>query len=128
MKNIFFSLVVIVSITSGYSQNNLTVKITSKNTGEPVLATIYIHQLEKGTDSDFDGNYELKNIPNGNFEVIVSAMGYNSLTQKINFFNSETQQFHFRLSESAVEMEEVIVSTPFHKLQRENVMKVEQLS
>lgn len=128
MKNIFFSLVVIVSITSGYSQNNLTGKITSKNTGEPVLATIYIHQLEKGTDSDFDGNYELKNIPNGNFEVIVSAMGYNSLTQKINFFNSETQQFHFRLSESAVEMEEVIVSTPFHKLQRENVMKVEQLS
>ncbi|MGB5271889.1 MAG: TonB-dependent receptor, partial [Eudoraea sp.] len=30
------------------------------------------------------------------------------------------------LSPSAIEMEEVIVSTPFHKLQRENVMKVEQ--
>ncbi len=30
------------------------------------------------------------------------------------------------LSPSAIEMEEVILSTPFHKLQRENVMKVEQ--
>ena len=32
------------------------------------------------------------------------------------------------LTPSAIEIQEVIVSTPFHKLQRENVMKVERAS
>src|SRR5690606_2803914 len=35
---------------------------------------------------------------------------------------------NLELEESAVEMEEVIISTPFHKLQSDNVMKVERIS
>lgn len=128
MRNILLFLTGLFLVTVSYSQNILSGKITSKTTGDPVLATIYIYQLEKGTDTDFDGNYKLENIPNGSFEIIFSAMGYNTTTKKINFSNSETTQIDVELVESAVEMEEVIISTPFHRLQRENVMKVEQLS
>ncbi len=113
---------------AGYSQNTLSGKITSKKDNEPVLGTVYITQLEKGVDTDFDGNYELKNIPNGNFDIIFSALGYNSASKKVRFSNSQKQQLDIQLSESAIEMEAVIVSTPFHRLQRENVIKVEQLS
>lgn len=128
MRNIFLFLIALFSIAVGYTQNSLNGKITSKKTNEPILATVYIVQLQKGVDSDFDGNYQLENIPNGNFEVIFSAMGFSTYTQKINFLNSEELSLNVELIESAVEMEEVIVSTPFHRLQRENVMKVEQLS
>lgn len=128
MRNNILFLVALFFAAAGYSQNTLSGKITSQKTGEPLLATVYILQLEKGIDSDFDGNYTLQNIPNGNFEIIFSAMGYTTFTKKINFLNSENQQLDVQLVESAVEMEEVIVSTPFHRLQRENVMKVEQIS
>lgn len=128
MRNIFLFLTALFSVAVGNSQNSLSGNITSKKTNEPILATVYIVQLQKGVESDFDGNYKLDDIPNGNFEVVFSALGFSSFTQKIIFSNSNEQFLNVELDESAVEMEEVIVSTPFHRLQRENVMKVEQLS
>src|SRR5690554_4797182 len=125
--NLLFLAAFIISAV-GYSQNTLTGKITSKKDNEPVLGTVYITQLEKGVDTDFDGNYELKNIPNGSFDIIFSALGYNSASKKVNFSNAQVHEQNIQLSESAIEMEAVIVSTPFHRLQRENVIKVEQLS
>src|SRR5690554_448199 len=125
--NLLFLAAFIISAV-GYSQNTLTGKITSKKDNEPVLGTVYITQLEKGVDTDFDGNYELKNIPNGSFDIIFSALGYNSASKKVKFSNAQVHEQNIQLSESAIEMEAVIVSTPFHRLQRENVIKVEQLS
>src|SRR5690606_3125495 len=103
-------------------------KITSKENNQPVPATVYIPQLEKGTEADFDGNYKLNNIPDGNYNVVFSSLGYATISKKINFSNSQSVTENLQLEESAVEMEEVIVSTLFHKLQSENVMKVERVS
>src|SRR5690606_14397433 len=103
-------------------------KITSKENNQPVPATVYIPQLEKGTEADFDGNYKLNNIPDGNYNVVFSSLGYATISKKINFSNSQSVTENLQLEESAVEMEEVIVSTPFHKLQSDNVMKVERVS
>ena len=128
MKNILCLLLVLLLYTSASSQNSLTGSITSKNNNEPISATIYIPQLEKGTIADFGGNYSLINIPDGNYNVVFSALGYATISKKINFSNNQTTTENFKLEESAVEMEEVIVSTPFHKLQSENVMKVERVS
>lgn len=128
MRILFMFLAILLLNITGNAQNILTGKVTSKKDGQPVLATIYIPHLEKGTDADFDGNYELVNIPNGTYEIVCSALGYSTFSKKINFTENESIAFNFELMESAVEMDEVIVSTPFHKLQRENVMKVERLS
>lgn len=128
MKNIFYMLTILLFGIVGNAQNTLTGTVTAENTGEPILATIYIPKLEKGTTSDFDGNYELQNISNGRYDVVFSALGYGTVSRKINFENNQTISENVQLAESAVEMEEVIISTPFHKLQRENVMKVERIS
>ncbi len=128
MKNILCLLIVFLLYTAASAQNSLIGKITSKEKNEPVSATIYIPQLEKGTVADFDGNYILNNIPDGNYNVIFSSLGYATISEKINFSNNQTVTEDIQLEESAVEMEEVIISTPFHKLQSDNVMKVERVS
>ncbi|AFL82237.1 outer membrane receptor protein [Aequorivita sublithincola DSM 14238] len=128
MKNILCLLAVFLLYTAASAQNSLTGSITSKIKKEPVSATVYIQQLEKGTAADFDGNYMLKNIPDGNYNVVFSSLGYATISKKINFSNSQNVTENLQLEESAVEMEEVIVSTPFHKLQSDNVMKVERIS
>lgn len=111
---------------SAWSQNSLSGSITD-TTGNPMDATIYIPQLEKGTVSDFDGSYTLTNIPNGLYSIVVSSLGYETQSLKMSFEGNSSLQYDFQLAESVVEMEEVIVSTPFHKLQSDNVMKVERL-
>ncbi len=127
MKNILCLLTVLFIYIAASSQNSLNGKITS-NTNEAVSATIYIPQLEKGTVADFEGNYSLNNIPEGKYSVVFSALGYATISNKINFSKKLSITQNIQLEESAVEMEEVIVSTPFHKLQSENVMKVERVS
>lgn len=128
MKNILFFVAALMLYTAANSQNSLTGTIISKNLNEPLLATVYIPQLEKGTTSDFDGNYIVNNIPDGNYNVVYSALGYATVSRKILFTKGKTITKAIQLDESAVEMEEVIISTPFHKLQSENVMKVERVS
>ncbi|RXJ45937.1 TonB-dependent receptor [Gelidibacter gilvus] len=124
MKHIF-TVLLLLAIPSIYAQNNLKGSVVDKNTTEPLIfANIYIPQLEKGATTDFDGNFTLSNIPNGTFPIVVSIMGYETFSQNITF--PSTEQLHLTLIPSAIEMEEIIISTPFHKLQSENVMKVER--
>lgn len=110
------------------AQNTLKGTITSTNHHQPVPATVYIPQLEKGTVADFDGDYVLENIPDGSYNVVYSSMGYATVSKKIKFNTRQTITQNISLNESAVEMEEVIVATPFHKLQRDNVMKVARIA
>ncbi|MBA6153606.1 TonB-dependent receptor [Gelidibacter maritimus] len=119
------NVLLLLAIPSIYAQNTLKGSVVDKNTAEPIIfANIYIPQLEKGATTDFDGNFTLSNIPNGTFPIVVSFMGYETLSQNITF--PSTEVFNFTMIPSAIEMEEIIISTPFHKLQSENVMKVER--
>ncbi|HUH26709.1 TonB-dependent receptor [Gelidibacter sp.] len=120
-----FVVLLLLAIPSIYAQNTLKGSVIDKNTTEPLIfANIYIPQLEKGATSDFDGNFTLSNLPNGTFPIVVSIIGYETFSQNITF--PSTDHLHLALIPSAIEMEEIIISTPFHKLQSENVMKVER--
>lgn len=124
MKYIF-SVLLLLAIPSIYAQNTLKGSVTDTNTNEPLIfANIYLPQLEKGATTDDKGNFALKNIPKGTYSVIVSIIGYETLSQNISFPYSNS--LDFKLIPSAIEMEEIIISTPFHKLQSDNVMKVER--
>ena len=135
MKKAIFTLLVLVCITNSSGQNILYGIIVSRADQLPLEATIYFPSLEKGTLSDLDGNYTISNIPAGTFTLIVTLMGYASVSKAIEFpeRTSEDQEpsltlYNIQLDEIAIEMDEVIISTPFHKLQKENVMKVERIS
>ncbi|WP_027127004.1 TonB-dependent receptor [Gelidibacter mesophilus] len=124
MKYIF-NVFLLLAIPSIYAQNNLTGTVMDKKTEEPLIFTnIYLPQLEKGATTNDEGNFTLTNIPNGAYAVVVSIMGYETLSQTITFPTSG--DLILALIPSAIEMEEIIISTPFHKLQSENVMKVER--
>ena len=125
MKNILILLgLSFIGLTSS-AQNTLQGSLTSTQ-DLPISGTVYIPQLEKGAFADPD--YAINNIPAGSYTVIFSSMGYVTSSKKISFSDNNTFTENVQLAESAVEMEEVIVSTPFHKLQSENVMKVERVS
>ena len=129
MKIIHCLVGLLVLFTAQLSaQNILTGSITSAQHQEPIMASIYIPQLEKGTTSNFDGDYTLSSIPNGTYNVVFSSLGYSTFSKRITFTANQSITENVQMSETTVEMEEVIISTPFHKLQSENVMRVERIS
>ncbi|MFC7357303.1 TonB-dependent receptor domain-containing protein [Jejudonia soesokkakensis] len=128
MKTYILVFLFVCAITGTTAQNIISGTITSATDSQPIVANIYFPQLEKGTISSVDGNFRITNIPDGTFTIVYSALGFASFSERINFSENASVEKNIILSESAVEMEEVIVSTPFHKLQRDNVMKVERIS
>ncbi len=106
-----------------YAQNSLYGNITNSKNERLFGVEIYAPKLHKGTTSNLDGIYTLKNLPNGTIEIVFSFIGYTSQVKTVTLDNNQ-QQLDIKLAESVFEMDEVIVSTPFNKLQSDNVMKV----
>ncbi|MEZ4802677.1 MAG: TonB-dependent receptor [Gelidibacter sp.] len=124
---LILNVLLLLAIPSIYAQNTLNGTISDKSTNEPIVfANVYLPQLEKGTTTDEKGNFTINNLPNGTYKIVVSIIGYETLSQNITLPLSES--LTMAINPSTIEMEEVIVSTPFHKLQSENVMKVERES
>lgn len=108
-----------------FAQNTVEGTLIENHTNQPIaFANIYFPQLEKGTTTDESGYFILNNLPSGNYKIVCSFMGYESFSKTISI--PLNRKLEITLNPSAIEMGEIIISTPFHKLQSENVMKVEQ--
>jgi len=109
------------------AQNTVTGKVTdSKNNP---LAGVFVDasELHKSTKTNENGVYTLTELPNGEVTLVFSSIGFGAQSKKID----KTQNTHtldVTLDELAFQMDEVIVSTPFSKLQSQNVMKVDRES
>ncbi len=114
-------------MTIGYSQNMLTGKIIDENGLVIFGADIYSEDLQRGTSTDENGIFTIQNIPNGQHIFIFTFLGYETQQKKITLFNKD-KILNIKLFETVFHMDEVIVSTPFNKLQSQNVMKVEHKS
>lgn len=125
-KNNIFFILFFVYTAFLVAQNQISGTITDEN-HNPIFANVYIPKLEIGTVADIEGNFSLYNIPNGQFEIIISYLGYSSHSERIRFPRETNTDLHIALKPSAIEMEAVIISVPFHHLQGDNVMKVEQI-
>jgi iron complex outermembrane recepter protein len=78
--------------------------------GEPIVgAAVRVLELERATHTDSKGDFEFSNLPNGTYKVFVRVVGYASQTNTVEV-TDKSAETSFALHESAIEMEEVVVS------------------
>lgn len=124
---LFLSMLLLLAIGNIFSQNIIKGTISDTETNKPLtFVNIYFSDIEKGAISDENGQFTIENIPSGTHNIVFSMVGYKTQSITITVPYNETLQVS--LMPTAIEMESIIVSTPFHKLQSDNVMKVEQKS
>lgn len=109
------------------AQNNLSGTVTDIHNKPLFGVEIYTTEFHKGTVTDENGKYTLNNLPNRKVKISFSFIGFETQIKTIDF-NSENKTLNIFLLESVFTIDEVIISTPFNKLQSENVMKVERLT
>jgi iron complex outermembrane receptor protein len=94
----------------GLAQNTLEIKIFTEIEKEPLLgATVYISSLNKGATTDFDGAAMLEDIPDGEYELQISYLGFETLQTQIKVPSGSELQFY--LKESANALEEVVLQS-----------------
>lgn len=126
MKSFFIALLLGFSIVA--SAQNKVIGTISDNQNKPISnINISIPEIHKETSSDENGKYELNNLPSGTFSVVFSSVGFETQSKKI-VINQKEITLDIVLQETVHQMDEVIISTAFNKLQSQNVMKVEHQS
>ena len=104
-------LLLLLTTSSLWAQNTaeLSGKITDKATQKPLIgADIYLKELKKGANADTQGNFHLKGIPEGNYTILCSYLGYQTFSKKIYLKGQE--RLDISLKEQAEEISGVTVS------------------
>ena len=126
MKKIIITLILGIS-TMLQAQNTVSGTVTNLQNQPIKGVSIYAAELHKGTTTDEKGNYTLTNLPNGRLKISFTFIGFGTQNKTIEQLAKENT-LDVLMEETAFEMDEVIVSTAFNKLQSQNVMKVEHES
>jgi iron complex outermembrane receptor protein len=110
-----------------HAQNSISGKVTDSKNNPLIGVTVYAAELHKSANTNENGVYTLTELPNGDVTLVFTYVGFATQNKKILKIQN-TQTLDVVLDEIAFQMDEVIVSTPFSKLQSQNVMKVDRES
>lgn len=90
---------------------NVIGHVVEKSTGEHLpYMTVSLKGTTIGTMTDATGHYFLKNLPEGEFTLQVSAVGYKSQERKVTLKRGKTLEENFELEEDMVALDGVVVT------------------
>ncbi|HEY4151082.1 MAG TPA: carboxypeptidase-like regulatory domain-containing protein, partial [Chitinophagaceae bacterium] len=62
---------------SAQVKNNIRGKVVQGESGAPISnASVFITNTSKGTVSDSSGNFELADVPEGTYDLVISSIGF----------------------------------------------------
>ena len=90
---------------------NISGTVTDKTTGEKLLfANVQIEGTSLGTSTDTEGEYILQKIPAGDYNLLITYIGYQEQTVPITVVAGETLEINAELEYAALVGEEIIVT------------------
>lgn len=107
MKTIKITLCFLIIACSMQAQN-ISGRTTSNGLPLPYV-NIYLKNTSKGSSSNDDGIYSIKNIPAGTYTIVASFTGFKNVEKQIVLDNGKTATVNFELQESE-SLNEVIVT------------------
>ena len=124
-SSVFTFFLSVFCLSFGWSQSGVIKgKITNSINNEPVMfANVLVLDTDFGTTTDLDGNYEIRGLEPGLYNVRASYIGFNEATEfEVQVTNSKPAIVDFQLSEQAEQLEEVVVkASPFRKTEESPV-------
>ncbi len=110
MKNIFLILFLFPLVFITAQTGILTGKVINEK-GQPVFgASVLIVGTVRGASADENGNFEIKNLPEGTYSIQVSAISYERKTLNNILINESTKAITIILTEALIQTEQIIVS------------------
>jgi iron complex outermembrane receptor protein len=115
-------------VTQVAAQNAVTGVVTDSKSGETMPGVhVYIPELHKGDVTDSAGTFRIIKIPNSEFAVQFSFLGYETILKKIRATDSASLQMSVQMATTAVESHRVVVSAGFISAQDDNAVKIETI-
>lgn len=85
------------------SDANIVGHVVDRKTGEHLsFITIFLKGTTIGTSTDGTGHYYLKNLPEGEFTVVMKTMGYKTIETPVMLKKGRTLEINFEVEEEAL--------------------------
>jgi hypothetical protein len=118
MKKFFTTAVLTVAFFLSLSfhqaqAQNSTIRgfVYEKKTGEPVIFTnVYLYQTSLGAATDVNGYFAITKIPAGQYTLMVTYLGYDTLRMEINLKSDDLISQNLYLTKSSVMLDVVSIS------------------
>ena len=115
MNKIFSALLLaIISLTSITTLSAQTASINGRILEGKISSgvqgvNVYLKDQQKGTYSNSKGYFQLSNIQAGNYTLVASAVGYESVEEKISLEAGENLRLDLQIKETVLEMPGIVV-------------------
>lgn len=108
------------------AQNSFTANIKDKNTRENLVSvSAYIKKLKLGAASDTNGILKINNIPDGEYEIVFSSIGYQNKEMEFSFPMTQ-RPVEILLEKGSGELSNIVVTTTRSNSRIEDIpMRVE---
>lgn len=113
MKKLFLILFLSINIFAQNSTGTITGKVVDKVTQQPIPGVnIIVVGTQFGDASSVEGEFEIKNISTGNYNVRASAVGFTPVLKRNVVVNSvRPANLVFELLETSIELDDVTVTS-----------------
>ncbi len=111
VRILFLSLTVSLLSLHLDAQAILRGNVYDQETGEPIaFGTVRLQDTDLGTNTDLNGFFSLGNVPAGSYTLVVTYIGYDSLTLAVQLQEGKIEYRQLRLQSNAVNLSTVDVS------------------
>lgn len=112
-----FQLLILLSSVAAQSVD-VSGNISDENDSPLNGATIFLHELNKFTSTDHEGNFEFKNINKGTYHLHITHVGYKALYHTFKVENQGVN-IYLKMKKSSLEMDEFIIESDALKIDQE---------
>ena len=108
---IVFTFLLLFSITAYSQDNNVKGFVYEKATGEPMMfCNVYLKGTTYGASTDINGFFNITKIPDGDYLILVTNLGYDTISEKLSLRNNQVINKKYYLEESSVVLSAVNIT------------------
>lgn len=130
MKRSITTILFLLFTTLLFSQTG-TIRgfVFDKANGEPVIfASVYLYKTTFGAATDLNGYFSITKIPKGDYTLVVSFLGYDTLRMAVSLDDDQIITKQFFLQESGVTLQAVNVSAEYTEARTETKTSVVKIT
>ena len=104
---------------------NITGHAVDKTSGEHLsFISVSLKGTTVGAATDATGHFYLRNLPEGNFTIVASAVGYKSIEKNIKLISGKTLELNFEMQEDVIMLDNVVVSANRNQTKRSETSNI----
>ena len=121
IQKLLFTIIVLILSVSAFAQSGtIRGSVYNKESGEPIIfCNVTLKGTSMGAPTDVNGYFSIAKVPAGDYKIIVTYLGFDSLQANIHLAAGKILTKRFELSESSIQLREVKVSAERQEMKTE---------